>query len=325
MTRALELGRSVRALTSPRPWVGAVVLDAAGDLAGEGATAPGRGPHAEVTALQAAGERARGGTCYSTLEPCAHYGLTPPCAEALVAAGIRRAVVALVDPDDRTQGRGIARLEAAGIEVTSGALEAEATEQLRPYLVQRRTLRPYVVLKLAATLDGRIAAPDGTSRWITGAQARADVQQLRAESDAILVGAGTVRADDPRLDVRTEPPPERQPLRVVLGRAPESARLLPALELAGDVRGVLDELGRAGVLQLLVEGGAGVAKELHEIGAVDRYVVYVTAGFLGGADGRPMFAGPGAPTMADLWRGRLAGVQRFGDDVRLDVLPLGAQ
>lgn len=325
MTRALELARSVRTRTSPNPWVGSVVLDAAGELAGEGATAPAGGPHAEATALEAAGERARGGTCYSTLEPCAHHGRTPPCAEALVGAGIRRAVVALVDPDDRTQGRGIARLEQAGIEVTTGVLEVEVSELLLPYLVHRRTLRPYVVLKLAATLDGRIAAPDGTSKWITGSEARSDVQRLRSESDAILVGAGTARLDDPRLDVRTDPPPDRQPLRVVLGRAPQQARLQPALELTGDVRGVLDELGRRGVLQLLVEGGAVVAKELHEIGAVDRYVVYLTAGLLGGDDGRPMFAGAGVSTMAELWRGRLAALHRFGDDVRLDVVPLSGQ
>lgn len=325
MARALELGDSVRTRTSPNPWVGAVVLDAAGEPVGEGATAPPGGPHAEAMALRAAGARARGGTCYSTLEPCAHRGRTPPCADALVAAGIRRAVVAVVDPDDHTQGRGIARLEAAGVEVTTGVLEREVTEHLRPYLVHRRTLRPYVVLKLAATLDGRIAAPDGTSKWITGPEARADVHRLRTESDAILVGAGTARLDDPALDVRTDPLPDSQPLRVVLGRAPANARLQPALELCGDVRGVLDELGRRGVLQLLVEGGAAVAKEFHEIGAVDRYVVYLAAGLLGGDDGKAMFAGPGAATMAEMWRGRLVAVRRFGDDVRLDVDPLDGQ
>ena len=161
-----------------------------------------------------------------------------------------------------------------------------------------RTLRPYVVLKLAATLDGRIAAPDGTSKWITGGRARADVQRLRAESDAVLVGAGTVRADDPELTARTEPPPFRQPLRVVLGPVPEDARVQPALEMSGDIRGILDELGRKGVLQLLVEGGARVAEEFHRPGAVDRYVVYLTGGFLGGDDGVAMFAGAGAATMA---------------------------
>jgi diaminohydroxyphosphoribosylaminopyrimidine deaminase/5-amino-6-(5-phosphoribosylamino)uracil reductase len=319
MRRAIELGEGVRGRTSPNPWVGAVVVAADGTVAGEGATAPPGGAHAEAAALAAAGERARGGSCYSTLEPCAAHGRTPPCAEALVAAGVRRVVVGVIDPDDHVQGAGIRLLGAAGVEVVVGVLATEVETSLRPYLVHRRTLRPYVVLKLAATLDGRIAAPDGTSKWITGEAARADVHRLRAESDAVLVGAGTVRADDPELTARTDPPPFRQPLRVVLGRVAEGARLQPAVEMNGDVRGVLDELGRQGILQLLVEGGAHVAKEFHQAGAVDRYVVYLTGGFLGGDDGMAMFAGPGRATMADLWRGRLVSVARFGDDVRLDV------
>jgi diaminohydroxyphosphoribosylaminopyrimidine deaminase/5-amino-6-(5-phosphoribosylamino)uracil reductase len=322
MHRALELAGSVRTATSPNPWVGSVLLAADGSLAGEGATAPPGGPHAEASALAAAGERARGGTCYTTLEPCATHGRTPPCAASLVAAGVRRVVVGIVDPDDRVQGRGIAELEAAGVEVTTGVLAAEAEQLLRPYLVHRRSLRPYVVLKLAATLDGRIAAPDGSSRWITGPEARADVHRLRAESDAIAVGAGTIRADDPALTVRLDGPTPRQPLRVVLGHAPPGARVQPAFELTGDPRGILDELGRRDVLQLLVEGGAHVAKEFHRLGLVDRYVVYLAAAILGGDDGVSMFAGPGAPTMSDLWRGTLTGVRRLGDDVRLDVEPL---
>ncbi len=321
MARALELARAVRRVTSPNPWVGSVVVASDGTLVGEGATSPPGGAHAEAAALEIAGPRSVGGTCYTTLEPCVSYGRTPPCVGAIVAAGIRRVVVALIDPDDKVQGRGIAALRDRGIEVETGVLLGPAEELLRPYLVHRRTLRPYVVLKLATTLDGRIAAPDGTSKWITGAGARADVQELRAESDAVLVGAGTVRADDPELKVRTDPPPGRQPLRVVLGRARATARVQPCLELSGDVRGVLDELGRLDVLQLLVEGGGGVAKELHELGVVDRYVIYVTAGLLGGDDGRAMFAGPGAQSMAALWRGRLVSLERFGDDVRLDIEP----
>ena len=325
MARALELGKQVRTRTSPNPWVGSVVLAADGSVAGEGATAPPGGAHAERSALAAAGERARGGTCYTTLEPCATHGRTPPCADALVAAGIRRVVVALIDPDDHVQGRGIARLQASGIEVSTGVLADDAAASLQPYLVHRRTLRPFVVLKLAATLDGRIAAPDGTSKWITGADAHADVQRVRLESDAILVGAGTVRADDPELTVRTDPPPDHQPLRVVLGRIPDAARVQPALEMSGDIGGILDELGRMGVLQLLVEGGAAVAGEFHRRGAVDRYVVYLTAGFLGGDDGMAMFSGAGAATMSEVWRGRLASVQRLGDDVRLVVEPSRGQ
>jgi diaminohydroxyphosphoribosylaminopyrimidine deaminase/5-amino-6-(5-phosphoribosylamino)uracil reductase len=216
-----------------------------------------------------------------------------------------------------------------GIEVTTGVLADDAEESLKAYLVHRRTLRPYVVLKLAATLDGRIAAPDGSSRWITGEEARADVHRLRAESDAILVGGGTIRTDDPELTVRPAGRPSaqpiRQPRRIVLGRAPETARVQPALETSGDIGGVLDELARDGVVQLLVEGGSQVAGELHRRGAVDRYVVYLAGGFLGGDDGVAMFAGPGAPTMADVWRGRLVGIQRFGNDVRIDVEPLSSR
>ena len=188
-----------------------------------------------------------------------------------------------------------------------GLLAEVVEDQLRPYLVHRSTGRPYVVLKLAATLDGRTAAPDGSSRWITGAEARRDLHRLRAESDAVLVGAGTLRRDDPELSVRGDgsSEPERQPLRVVLGRVPAGARARPALELGGDLGAVLDELGRRGVLQLLVEGGAHVAHAFHNQGLVDRYVWYLAPAFLGGDDGFPVFAGPGVPTMAQAWRGRL--------------------
>jgi len=239
--------------------------------------------------------------------------------DAIVAAGVGRVVVGVLDPDPQVAGRGVARLEQAGIEVVVGVGAEAVAEQLAPYLKHRRTGRPWVVLKLASTLDGRTAAPDGTSRWITGAAARADVHELRAHSDAVLVGAGTVRADDPELTVRTDRPPERQPLRVVLGAAPATARVQPAVELSGDLGGVLDELGRRGVLQVLVEGGAGVAHDFHRAGLVDRYVIYLAPALLGGDDGRPLFAGPGAPTMDQIWRGRLVSVERLGDDLRVEV------
>ena len=180
----------------------------------------------------------------------------------------------------------------------------EAAELLAPYLKHRRTGRPWVVLKLAATIDGRIAAPDGTARWLTGDAARADAHRLRAQSDAVLVGAGTVRADDPELTVRVEPVPEHQPLRVVLGQAPDGARVHPALELSGEPGAVLDELGAKGVLQVLVEGGARVAHAFHRAGLVDRYVLYLAPALFGGDDAVPMFRGPGAPRCEDLWRGR---------------------
>ena len=325
MRRAIDLAASVRADTSPNPWVGCVVLSATSAF--EGAhVGPGHA-HAEAAALAEAGDAARGSTLFCTLEPCAHVGRTAPCADAIVAAGVSRVVVGVVDPDPQVSGRGLDRLRRAGLDVTVG-VEAEAVEdQLAPYLKHRRTGRPWVVLKLAATLDGRIAAPDGTSRWITGPEARADVHRLRAESDAVLVGAGTVRTDDPELTVRLTPAPggrpTRQPLRVVLGRAPEEARVRPALELGGDLGRVLEDLGRRQILQVLVEGGSTVAHEFHAARLVDRYVVYLAPALFGGSDARPAFAGPGAATMAELWRGRTVSVERLGDDLRVDLAGAG--
>jgi len=316
MHRARDLAAAVRGTTSPNPWVGCVVVAADGTTF-EGATRPPGGAHAEVVALAAAGEAARGATLYCTLEPCDHQGRTAPCTDAIVAAGVARVVVAIEDPDPLVAGAGLARLRGAGIDVEVGVGAAEAEAQLAPYLKHRRTGRPWVVLKLAATLDGRTAAANGSSQWITGEPARADAHRLRAQSDAVLVGAGTVRADDPALTVRLVE--GRDPRRVVLGRAPAGARVQPALELDGPLDEVLDDLGRQGVLQLLVEGGATVAHAFHQAGLVDRYVLYLAPALMGGDDGRGLFAGPGAPSIADLWRGRLVGVERLGDDLRVEL------
>ncbi len=315
MDRAVELAAGVRTSTSPNPWVGSVIEP--GGFTG--ATQPPGGPHAEIVALAAAGARARGATLYTTLEPCSHHGRTPPCTEAIVAAGIARVVVAIEDPDPHVQGSGIAKLRAAGVEVEVGVRRAEVLAQLAPYLKHRTTGRPWVVLKLAATLDGRTAAADGSSRWITGEAARTDAHRLRAESDAVIVGAGTVRADDPSLTVRHAP--GNDPLRVVLGHAPPGAAVHPALELEGDLEKVLDELGRRDVLQALVEGGPTVAGDFHRAGLVDRYVLYLAPALAGGDDGRPLLAGPGAPTVDDLWRGRIVDVTRLGGDLRIDLEP----
>jgi diaminohydroxyphosphoribosylaminopyrimidine deaminase/5-amino-6-(5-phosphoribosylamino)uracil reductase len=324
MARAVQLAGVARPTTAPNPWVGAVVVPA-GDtgVTFEAMTAPPGGHHAEVRALAdaVAAGAAGGATLYSTLEPCSHHGRTPPCVDAIVAAGIARVVVGIVDPDDQVCGRGIAALEAAGIVVRTGVCQGEVAEQLAPYLKHRRTGRPWVVLKLALTLDGRTAAPDGSSRWITGEAARADAHRLRACSDAVLVGAGTVRSDDPALTVRLDDATDasRQPLRVVLGTAPAGARVQPAIELSGDLGAVLDELGSRGALQVLVEGGAHVAHDFHAAGLIDRYVFYVAPALGGGDDGRPVFAGAGAPTIEDFWRGRLVSVERLGDDLRVEV------
>lgn len=319
MAEAIAQAGTVRTSTSPNPWVGAVVVPAGDEPVALGATEPPGGPHAEVVALDLAGDAARGATLYVTLEPCSHHGRTPPCADAIIAAGVNRVVIGVLDPDPLVSGRGVGRLRAAGVDVVVGVAADVIAAQLAPYLTHRRTGRPLVVLKLAATLDGRIAAPDGSSQWITGAEARLDVHRLRAESDAIMVGAGTVRADDPALTVRSVT--GRDPLRVVLGRAPAHARVLPALELTGEPGRVLDELGARGVLQVLIEGGATVAHRFHAARLIDRYVLYLAPAFSGGDDAVPLFAGPGAPTMAELWRGQITNVRRLGGDLRLEVRP----
>jgi diaminohydroxyphosphoribosylaminopyrimidine deaminase / 5-amino-6-(5-phosphoribosylamino)uracil reductase len=324
MCRAMGLAAAVRSSTAPNPWVGCVIVPPAttpGEGSTfEGATAPPGGPHAEVAALTRAGDAARGATLYVTLEPCSHHGRTPPCADAIVAAGVTRVVVGVEDPDPQVAGRGLAALRDAGIEVRVGVAADEIAEQLAPYLKHRTTGQPWVVLKLAATLDARTAAPDGTSRWITGEAARHDAHLLRACSDAVLVGSGTVRADDPELTVRLDDGVERpQPLRVVLGTAPAGARVHPALELSGDLTDVLADLGQRGVLQLLVEGGASVAHDFHAAGLVDRYVLYLAPKFFGGDDARPLFVGPGAGTIGDVWKGRVVSIEQLGEDLRVEV------
>jgi diaminohydroxyphosphoribosylaminopyrimidine deaminase / 5-amino-6-(5-phosphoribosylamino)uracil reductase len=318
MAHAAAVARSARAVVRPNPWVGAVVADARGTLLASGATeAPGE-RHAEAVALDAAGAAARGATLYVTLEPCAHTGRTPPCTERIVASGVARVVVAVLDPDERVSGRGVEALVQAGVPVDVGCGHDEVAADLAPYLHQRSTGRPYVVLKWAATLDGRTAAPDGTSRWITSEPARLDVHRLRADSDAVLVGAGTVRADDPELTVRLDGV-EHQPLRVVLGDAPRNARVHPCLEFTGELKALLDDLGARGVLQLLVEGGASVARDFLAQGLVNRVVAYVAPALLGGDDGAPVLRGAGAPTLELARRGRFVSVATVGEDLRVEL------
>jgi len=321
MRRALDLAASVRCVTSPNPWVGCVLVSRDRRIY-EGATEAVGGRHAEAVALDAAGPAAEGATVYVTLEPCSHEGRTPPCAQALIDAKVGRVVIAVDDPDWHVEGQGIDALRAAGITVDrAGDGDVACAEALlEPYLVQRRTGRPYVVCKLAATMDGRTAAPDGTSQWITGAEARADAHRLRAESDAIIVGAGTVRADDPSLTVRLVDAPRGNPRRIVLGTIPDGAKVLPATEHDGALEPLLDVLAIEGCVQVLVEGGAGVAHAFHAAGLVDRYVLYVAPMFFGGDDARGLFAGAGAATLGDAWRGRIDRVDRLGDDLRVELV-----
>ncbi|GAC1445092.1 MAG: bifunctional diaminohydroxyphosphoribosylaminopyrimidine deaminase/5-amino-6-(5-phosphoribosylamino)uracil reductase RibD [Mycobacteriales bacterium] len=321
MRRAVELSRAVLGATSPNPPVGAVVLDAHGEPVGEGATAPPGGPHAEIAALRHAGGRANGGALVCTLEPCNHLGRTGPCSVAIVEAGVAAVSYACADPTEPAGG-GAEALRAAGITVAAGILQAEVGEgPLEAWLHAQRTGRPFVTWKYAATLDGRSAAADGTSRWITGPAARADVHRLRTEVDAVVVGVGTVLADDPQLTVR--PDPGRQPLRVVVdrsGRTPTGARVHDdaahtVITAAADPATVLAELQARGVVSVLVEGGPTLAAAFLRSGLVDRVIGYAAPALLGA--GPAAVADLGLGTINDAIRLRLCEVSRVGDDVRL--------
>ncbi len=330
LRRALDLSRTALGRTSPNPPVGAVVLDAAGQVAGEGVTAPAGGPHAEVVALAAAGERARGGTVVVTLEPCRHTGRTGPCTQALLAAGVARAVIGCREPTGLAGG-GAHQLREAGVAVETGLLAAEvARGPLEAWLTAQRTGRPFVTWKYAATLDGRVAAADGSSRWITSADARADVARLRGEVDAVVVGVGTVLADDPRLTVR--PDPGHQPLRVVLdsdGRTPPQARVrddeAPTLVLTAadvprhDLAAVLRVLADRGAVSVLLEGGPTLAGAFVRAGLVDRVVGYVAPALLGA--GPAALGDIGVGTIAAAHRLLLDDVTRVGTDLRLVLRP----
>jgi diaminohydroxyphosphoribosylaminopyrimidine deaminase/5-amino-6-(5-phosphoribosylamino)uracil reductase len=313
MHRALVLAETVRGRTAPNPAVGAVVLDADGHLVGEGATAPAGGPHAEVVALAAAGEQARDATVVVTLEPCNHTGKTGPCTEALIAAGVRRVVYALDDPNPEAAG-GAARLRDAGIEVLAGvAAEQAHSGALRPWLFAIQAGRPFVTWKYAATLDGRVAAADLSARWISSAASRADAHIFRASVDAIVVGSGTVLADDPHLTVRgaDDELASHQPLRVVLDRrhrVPQTARVLDgaAETLVLDTavpRFALKALYDRGVRHVLLEGGPTVAGAFVEARCVDEVIAYLAPRLLG--------AGPAA--LGD------AGITSLDEGVTLDV------
>jgi diaminohydroxyphosphoribosylaminopyrimidine deaminase/5-amino-6-(5-phosphoribosylamino)uracil reductase len=318
MLMAMDEGEKARLHAPPNPWVGALLVNDRGVIVGEGHTqAPGES-HAEIAALRRAGEAARGATMIVTLEPCCHVGRTGPCAEAIVAAGVAKVVVGTIDPDPRVSGKGIALLKASGVDVEVGIEEESVRAQLAPYIWHRVTARPYVVAKIASTLDGVVAMADGTSQWITGPAARRDAHVLRAQSQAILVGAGTVRTDDPALTARLDDI-VLEPLRVVLGHAPEGAKVRPCLELSGDLGLVLDELGHHDVLQLLVEGGPTTTSAFLDAGLVNHVVWYQAAAIAGGDGTLAALRGLSTPTMEALRRGRIVDVRRIGEDIRIDV------
>lgn len=362
LMRAIALAQGAIGLSDPNPRVGCVLHDASGRLAGEGHTQQAGGPHAEVVALRAAAAAGRtlaGGTAWVSLEPCAHHGRTPPCADALVAAGIARVVVATTDPYDRVAGQGIARLRAAGVRVDLAAPDDAACRAARELNIGffSRVLRrrPWVRMKMAASLDGRTALADGRSQWITGPAARADGHAWRQRAGAVLTGIGTVRDDDPRLDVRLVPS-VLQPLRVVADSGfatpvdarllappgavlvvgardlPErmaaltaaSARVLHLPDAGGrvDLAALIDRLGAEGVNELHVEAGATLNAALLQTGLVDELLLYLAPKLLG--PGRDLAQLPALEDLSQALTLQFEDVQRVGDDLRLRLRRPGA-
>jgi diaminohydroxyphosphoribosylaminopyrimidine deaminase / 5-amino-6-(5-phosphoribosylamino)uracil reductase len=326
MRRAIALAELGLGSTSPNPIVGCVIVGPDGSVVGEGYHARAGEPHAEVIALRDAGERALGATAFVTLEPCRHTGRTPPCTQALIEAGVSRVVFAVPDPDP-VAGHGADDLRAAGVLVEEGLLGDEAARSNAAWLHHVRTGRPFVTWKYAATLDGRVAAADGTSRWITGEAARHDVHLLRARSDAIVVGTGTVLADDPRLDVRLpEAPNANRPIRVVVGRRaiPAASKVLddaaPTVLLTDhDPKSVLAYLSGRDVVSVLLEGGPTLAGAFVAAGMVDRVVAYLAPALLGA--GPAALGDAGIETLRSALRLHVDAVDQMGDDIRIIATP----
>jgi diaminohydroxyphosphoribosylaminopyrimidine deaminase / 5-amino-6-(5-phosphoribosylamino)uracil reductase len=353
MRRALELARNGLGLAAPNPMVGAVVVNGGG-VVGEGwHDGPGT-PHAEVVALKVAGDLARGATLFATLEPCSHHGRTPPCAPAVVEAGIANVVAAVRDPNPAVDGRGFDLLRRAGLSVVEGVLAEEGAELIAGFANHIRSGLPLVTLKMAASLDGKVAARDGSSRWITGEAAREDVHRLRAASGAIVVGAGTASTDDPALTVRLPWYRGRAPLRVLLdatGRTPPTTALFdrsaptlvattracPAEARAGweaagaevlaidegggegqvALRPLMEALGKRDIQDVLLEGGPTVAWAAVEDGVVDVLVLYLASKLIGGRDAPGVLGGDGVATVADALGVRIRNVSRIGEELKV--------
>ncbi|HZW99076.1 MAG TPA: bifunctional diaminohydroxyphosphoribosylaminopyrimidine deaminase/5-amino-6-(5-phosphoribosylamino)uracil reductase RibD [Trueperaceae bacterium] len=352
MRRALELAARGRGRTSPNPLVGCVIVSPDGEVVGEGWHPFAGGPHAEAAALAAAGESARGATVYVNLEPCDHHGRTPPCTGALLSAGVAAVVVGHLDPDPRVSGRGVARLEAAGVDVSVGLLAAAAEELNEPYLTSQRLGRPHVLYKTAMSLDGKIATRTGSSRWLTGEAARARVHEWRDEVDAVALGVTTVLRDDPALTTRL--PGGRTPLKVVFDshlRTPPTAKLfepdlqgVPArvvvytkegapvdhverLERRGahvvvvppeyerpSVPAALSDLHGRSVRSLLLEGGGTLAWAFLASRSVDRVAWFVAPKLIGGPAPSPL-AGTGVEELAAAYHVERSQVEKIGDDL----------
>ncbi len=356
MLGALELAEMGRGTTSPNPMVGAMVV-AGGEVVGDGFHERAGGPHAEVGAIAMAGEKARGATLYVTLEPCAHQGRTPPCADLIVRAGISTVVMALGDPNPLVAGKGERVLADAGIEVRRGPYGEIVLRQNEAYVKWITTGTPFVTLKMAMSMDGKVATRTGDARWVTSEEARADVHEARAESDAVMVGIGTVLRDDPRLTARN-PGAMRQPVRVVvdsMARAPLESKVLDLSEAptivavtarahpqrveslrargvdvieagaAGqvDLTKLMKLLGEREVTAVLAEGGPTVAAALLESGIADKVVFYVAPKVVGGADAPGPVAGDGVGLMADALGMAMDSVEAVGPDVKLTAYAVG--
>ncbi|MEP6706041.1 MAG: bifunctional diaminohydroxyphosphoribosylaminopyrimidine deaminase/5-amino-6-(5-phosphoribosylamino)uracil reductase RibD [Pyrinomonadaceae bacterium] len=356
MARALELATQGVGRVSPGPLVGCVLAHKDGQIVGEGFYLFEQVKHAETIAIEQAGSRARGATAYISLEPHAHYGRTPPCTDALISAGIRRVVAPIEDPNPVVSGKGFSHLSASGIEVSRGLLAAEAERVNEKYIYFMRTGRPFVHLKIATSLDGKIATRTGDSRWITGEESRARVHELRHEHDAILVGAGTVAADDPLLTDRSGKPRRRPLLRVVLDgqlktgaeshlartaretpvlvfASPSTAKAQTSLERTGvevmkspsegyDLEPVLAELRGRDIQSVLVEGGAKVAGAFLDAGLVNKVTVFVAPLIIGGSDAPSAIGGLGAAKIADAWHLENIEIVKHGDDLEITGYPV---
>lgn len=351
MARALELAKRGVGQVSPGPLVGCVIVNPAGEVVGEGFYIFEELNHAETIALAVAGEKARGGTAYVSLEPHAHHGRTPPCTDALIAAGIKRVVAPIEDLNPKVSGKGFAHLRAAGLEVETGLLAEEAAQVNEAYLHFMRTGRPFVHLKFAVSLDGKIATRTGDSRWVTGVESRARVHELRHAYDAILVGAGTVIKDDPLLTDRSGLPRRRPLVRVVLDDkvqlSPESKLATTTCEapvlvvgrsenkdlgnkgveiLSSDplnIRSVLETLGRRSIQSVLVEGGASISGAFVDPKLVNKVSVFVAPKIIGGADAPSAVGGKGVERMAEALELERVEVVQRGRDIEITGYPAG--
>jgi diaminohydroxyphosphoribosylaminopyrimidine deaminase/5-amino-6-(5-phosphoribosylamino)uracil reductase len=355
MMRALELAAKGVGQVSPGPLVGCVIASSKGEIFGEGFYAYESLKHAEIYALEQAGARARGATAYVSLEPHAHHGRTPPCTDALIQAGVARVVAPIEDPNPKVSGKGFEHLRSADIEISIGLLAHEAEKLNEKYLHFMRTGRPFVHLKLAASLDGKIATRIGDSRWITGAEARARVHELRHEYDAVLVGAGTALADDPLLTDRSGKPRTRPLVRVLLderltissesklvstvkeapllifsGDSPVSSRTelgSRGVEVVQDAAGgrdylsILENLGRRSLQSVLVEGGASVAGRLLDAGLVNKVSFFLAPIIIGGREAPAAIAGDGAETLADAFELQEVEITQRGRDIEVTGYP----